>query len=751
VKSKRRNRPEKRAVVEPFQSEVSGVRPSRRREVGRSQVDLNLNDISSKKSCIGLKPDLSHISMSLPSDDGLYFAAEAFGLGIFVWDIPSDWVDLKNERIYELFGTSRDGSLWTSMRFKKELLHPQDTLSFELALAKALQDVHSMPHFVGRIFRMNDRAQRWMEFKGRVERAADGTPLRLVGVVVDITEQKRKEEELSRLNRTLKAHNDSTHAMMRATHEMEYLKEVCRIIVEDCGHAMVWIGLAEDDENKTVRPVAHAGFDDGYLETLHITWADTERGRGPTGTAIRTGKVCACRNMLTDLAFRPWREQALKRGYASSIVFPLMAENKSFGAVTIYSKDPDPFSDDEVKLLSELADDVSHGIMAIRLRAAHEQAEQARRQSEERYRSLVELSPDALFVNRNGRIDFLNTAALRLFGAVSPGQLLGQSPFVLFHQDYHPIMNERIRTLMSGQSVPLIEGCIVRLDGEERDVEISAGAFVDMKGLGIQVILRDITARKRAEEALRKAAVELARSNNDLEQFAYVASHDMKEPLRMVTGFMSLLQNRYQGKLDAKADEYISFAVDAASRMQELIDALLVYSRVGRGRETERVPVASAIERALGNLRAVIEESGAVVTQDPLPAIMVPVELAQVFQNLISNAIKFKGFRSPLIHIGVNKQEHHCLFSVKDNGIGIDAQFAERIFLMFQRLHTRDEIPGAGVGLAICKKIVEHYGGKIWVESQIGIGSTFYFTTGMEKTGRLQGCDEGSVPAPSSA
>jgi chemotaxis family two-component system sensor kinase Cph1 len=140
-----------------------------------------------------------------------------------------------------------------------------------------------------------------------------------------------------------------------------------------------------------------------------------------------------------------------------------------------------------------------------------------------------------------------------------------------------------------------------------------------------------------------------------------------------------------------------------------------------------------------------------VVTQDPLPAIMVPVELAQVFQNLISNAIKFKGFRSPLIHIGVNKQEHHCLFSVKDNGIGIDAQFAERIFLMFQRLHTRDEIPGAGVGLAICKKIVEHYGGKIWVESQIGIGSTFYFTTGMEKTGRLQGCDEGSVPAPSSA
>ncbi len=198
-------------------------------------------------------------------------------------------------------------------------------------------------------------------------------------MIRDITGGKRREEELSRLNRTLRALSNSNQAMMHATDESEYLQEVCRVVVEDCGHAMVWIGYAEEDEGKTVRPVAHAGFDEGYLERLNITWADTERGRGPTGTAIRTGKVSTCRNMLTDPLFKPWREEARKRGYASSIVLPLMEGSKAFGAITIYSREPDPFSEDEVKLLTELASDLAYGITAIRLRVAHAKAEEALR------------------------------------------------------------------------------------------------------------------------------------------------------------------------------------------------------------------------------------------------------------------------------------------------------------------------------------------------------------------------------------
>jgi PAS domain S-box-containing protein len=205
----------------------------------------------------------------------------------------------------------------------------------------------------------------------------------LVGASIiahEITSRKKQDAELQRLNRTLRAQSQSDQAMMRAVDESEYLNEVCGIIVKDCGHSMVWIGLAEDDRQKSIRQAASAGFNEGYLETLKITWADTERGQGPIGTAIRTGKPCICRNMLTDPSFKLWREEAIKRGYASCIVFPLMDEYRAFGALSIYSHEQDPFTNEEAKLLSELANDLALGITAIRLRTnlkkAHEEMEE---------------------------------------------------------------------------------------------------------------------------------------------------------------------------------------------------------------------------------------------------------------------------------------------------------------------------------------------------------------------------------------
>ena len=185
----------------------------------------------------------------------------------------------------------------------------------------------------------------WQVFKDKA-----GKSLRMTGVNLDITERKQKEEELRRLNRTLTALGKSSKAMMRARKRVGISQDVCRIIVEDCGHAMVWIGFAEDDDARTVRPVAYAGFEEGYIETLKITWADTPRGRGPTGTAIRTGQPSICRNMQTDPLFKPWREEAIKRGYASSVVVPLMDGGKAIGAINIYSREPDPFTKDEVTL-----------------------------------------------------------------------------------------------------------------------------------------------------------------------------------------------------------------------------------------------------------------------------------------------------------------------------------------------------------------------------------------------------------------
>ena len=236
--------------------------------------------------------------------------------------------------------------------------------------------------------------------------------------------------------------------------------------------------------------------------------------------------------------------------------------------------------------------------------------------------------------------------------------------------------------------------------------------------------------RQLAEKKLAEKVEELARSNRDLEQFAYVASHDLQEPLRMVAAYTQLLAERYRGKLDENADKYIGYAVEGALRMQTLILDLLAFSRVGRA-ETDRKngECNAALNNALENLRSAIEESGAVVTHDDLPAVAVdPTQLVQLFQNLIGNAIKFRGKEVPAIRVSAKKQDARWLFAVADNGIGVSSQYKDKIFVIFQRLHTREEYSGNGVGLAICKKIVEHHGGRIWVESEPGCGATFHFT-----------------------
>jgi light-regulated signal transduction histidine kinase (bacteriophytochrome) len=243
--------------------------------------------------------------------------------------------------------------------------------------------------------------------------------------------------------------------------------------------------------------------------------------------------------------------------------------------------------------------------------------------------------------------------------------------------------------------------------------------------------LRDSYAElERTKEDLERKSQELARSNDDLKEFAYAASHDLQEPLRIIRGYVQLLAKRYKGKLDADADDFIKYAVEGVGRMQRLIKDLLEYSSLGINGETLKPSECTElVHRALANLQAAIQESGAEVTYDPLPAIAVdPSQVSRVFQNLIGNAIKFHGEEAPRVHISAEQRGEEWVFSVRDNGIGMDPDQSERIFMIFQRLHTREEYDGTGIGLAICKKIVERHGGRIWVESEEGKGSTFYFT-----------------------
>jgi light-regulated signal transduction histidine kinase (bacteriophytochrome) len=262
--------------------------------------------------------------------------------------------------------------------------------------------------------------------------------------------------------------------------------------------------------------------------------------------------------------------------------------------------------------------------------------------------------------------------------------------------------------------------------GRERlapDTLVALGSISDAIAQGVK--------RKQAELALEERAKELARSNSDLEQFAYVASHDLQEPLRMVAGYVQLIERRYKDKLDADANDFIGFAVEGAQRMQRLINDLLSYSRVGR-RVSELTPVDAeiAFTHALESLRTTVEECAGTVTHDPLPTKVWADEtqLEQLLQNLVTNALKFKGAESPRVHVSAERRGADWLFSVRDNGIGIDPEYFDRIFVIFQRLHGRQEYPGTGIGLAICKRIVDRHGGRIWVESTPGAGSTFYFT-----------------------
>jgi PAS domain S-box-containing protein len=251
----------------------------------------------------------------------------------------------------------------------------------------------------------------------------------------------------------------------------------------------------------------------------------------------------------------------------------------------------------------------------------------------------------------------------------------------------------------------------------------------------ILLAIEDITEQKRVErelkqaEELKQAIAALKRSNRELEQFAYVASHDLQEPLRMVSSFTQLLAKRYQGKLDKDADEFIAYVVAGAKRMQALINDLLTYSRVDtRGKSFEPIDSEAVFDQAIANLRVAIEEGEAVITHDPLPSLIADdSQIVQLFQNLLGNAIKFHGKEPPRIHVSAKQEGNEWVFSFRDNGIGIAPEYFDRIFVIFQRLHGREEYPGTGTGLAICKKIVERHGGRIWVESEPSKGSTFYF------------------------
>ena len=539
-------------------------------------------------------------------------------------------------------------------------------------------------------------------------------------------ELKKEQEALATSMADLQKSSAETNALLaasRALLEQREFVQSARSIFDICKQAIGATSgyVALLDRNRTENEVLF--LDSGGLPCT-VDPSLPMPIRGLRAEAYRTGKVA----FDNDFSNSKWME-FLPDGHVrlENVMFaPLMVEGKAVGLLGLANKQGG-FDDNDARSAAAFAEFASIGLINSLTLDSLEH-------SEERFRTVVETANDAIIsVDSLGTVVHWNKAAEHIFGYSAQDAVGNPLSLMMperFREAHEKALRKMVSTFGSRPSRRTLEVAGLKKDGNEFPAELSIADWETREGKFFTGILRDITPRKRAQQALQSTMAELERSNTDLQQFAYVASHDLQEPLRMISSYVQLLQRRYRDKLDEDADEFMAYAVGGAKRMQSLINGLLQYSRVGtHGKPFKLVHCDTILNKALANLRMLLTESGAQVTHDPLPTLMADsTQLLQLFQNLIDNACKFRDDNVPQIHVSARLEHGQWLFSVTDNGIGIDPEFAERIFIIFQRLHGREEFPGTGLGLAICKKIVERHGGKIWVEFGNRKGTTFCFT-----------------------
>jgi PAS domain S-box-containing protein len=594
-------------------------------------------------------------------------------VGIAQIGLDGRWLRV-NQRICDIVGYSREELLAKTFQ---GITHPDD-LETDLALVRQILAGELPTYALEKRYVRKDQSIVPVNLTVSLVRDTSGKPKHFISVVEDITERKRSEQVLQ-------------------ASETRYRTLFDTLIEGFCTIEMIF-----DDDGKAV--------DYRFLETN-------------PAFEKQTGLHNAQGRLMRDLAPNHEAHWFEIYGKVALTGEPVQFENEAKALGRHFHVCAYRVGGPQSRKVAILFSDITE----------RKRAETALRASEERFRVAAETANDVVYewnlkqsVQWPGKIDEML------------GYEPGEFPRTLdgWAASVHPEDMERtmaaVQAHLEGRAPYAAEYRVRRKDGDYRWWWARGAATRTPDGTPVRWIgsITDITERKQAEEKIKRMVADLERSNKELEHFAYVASHDLQEPLRMVASYTQLLAQHFEGRLDDKARKYIRYSVDGAVRMQTLINDLLTYSRVGRrGKPPEPTDAHAVLGEAIGNLAAAIAETHAVITNDDLPTVQADAsQLVLVFQNLLANAIKFRRADFPRVHVSARNQGGEWVFSVNDNGIGIEAKYAERVFVIFQRLHTREEYPGTGIGLAVCKRIVERHGGKIWFESAPGNGTTFFFT-----------------------
>ncbi|HML06108.1 MAG TPA: PAS domain S-box protein, partial [Methanobacterium sp.] len=645
-------------------------------------VELNtrLFKFKGKKVVISISRDMTERKISEEklkrSETILEEASHLSKMGAYEWDMERDEFILSKEwqRIHGV-----KVNRLSSIELMK-IAPLEDVPKVQKALDEALKDIkpYDVEH---RIVNQSSGELRYIHARGRILRDRNGKATKMYGVAEDITERKQAEEQIKRLVDIINSSDDA-------------------IIGEN-------------------------------LNGIIFSW-----NKGAEGIYGYSGHEMIGKHMSTLMGSSEWKRlskirEEIKKG--KKVAHYEAQRVKKDGTKIDISVTLSPIRDvkGQITGISVISRDITE----------QKKSEKALIESEEKLNATIESSPDSITVSDlDLKITSCNQATVAMYRASSKDEIIGLRVSDLVVSKHHKLIVDAMNKLLKDMKSVTLEVELYRKDNSIFPVEISANVVRDAKGKPISFvgITKDISYRKNAEKERENLIKELERSNEELQQFAYVASHDLQEPLRTIASFTQLIERRYKGQLDKDADEFMEFIVDGASRMQAMIKDLLQYSRVEtRGGEFKPTNVQNALDSALSNLKLTIEENSAKITHDKLPTVIGDEkQFIQLFQNLISNAIKFrKKDVAPKIHISasLDEEKNEYVFSVSDNGIGMEPEQTKHIFEIFQRLHTKDEYKGTGIGLAVAKKIVERHGGRIWVESKPGKGTTFYFTINLSK------------------